>query len=99
LIFNGANVNQQDKYGRTHLRWASYWGHLSVVNLLLEAGADPHIQDNENKTALDDARRRGYNHVVNTITQHLQRQQQIEELMADPPPGTRKIGELKICTI
>jgi ankyrin repeat protein len=39
LIKAGADVNAQDKYGYTALKWASRSGHTDIVKLLREAGA------------------------------------------------------------
>ena len=52
-------MNAQDKYGSTALKFASYWGHLSTVKLLIEEGANVNVQDNEGDTVLIFALRKG----------------------------------------
>ena len=49
LLQKGALVNYQD---RTALTNAAEWGHLAIVNMLLEAGADVNQQDKEGDTAI-----------------------------------------------
>jgi ankyrin repeat protein len=41
-----ATMNHRDRYGKTALWWACYWGRGGVVRALLESGADPMIPDN-----------------------------------------------------
>ncbi|KLT22437.1 ankyrin repeat domain protein [Wolbachia endosymbiont of Armadillidium vulgare str. wVulC] len=41
LIEKGVNVDVADRYGRTPLCWATRNGHLKVVKILFEKGADP----------------------------------------------------------
>ena len=50
LITAGAEVNRQCEHGRTALQMAAAWGHLDVVQLLLQHGADPTIRDDEGMT-------------------------------------------------
>jgi ankyrin repeat protein len=45
-------LNRQDSEGRAPLFYACLLGHLKTVSLLLEAGADIHISDNNGETPL-----------------------------------------------
>ncbi|HEY3825049.1 MAG TPA: ankyrin repeat domain-containing protein [Bryobacteraceae bacterium] len=47
LIGSGANVNARRRDGLTALHSAAYRGHLKVIGLLLERGADPAIRGYE----------------------------------------------------
>ena len=44
LLQSRADINRTDKYKRTALQLASSRGHLEMVNLLLEAGAEKVLQ-------------------------------------------------------
>jgi len=57
---NYANVNARERlYGRTALMIAALEGHLDVARLLIEAGSDLNLVDEENSTALSLARSYG----------------------------------------
>ena len=45
LLRGRADINSQDQQGLTPLMVAAAQGHFSIVKLLLEAGANPHITD------------------------------------------------------
>jgi ankyrin repeat protein len=50
----GGALDARDRNkGWTALHGAAYWGHEEMVRLLLFAGADPTVTDNEGRTALD----------------------------------------------
>ena len=51
LLEKGAQVDQKTKTGATALFAAASKGHCLVVNLLLENGANPKLQDEQGKTA------------------------------------------------
>ncbi|HUQ52214.1 MAG TPA: ankyrin repeat domain-containing protein [Gammaproteobacteria bacterium] len=60
LATNYADVNARERwYGRTALMIAALEGHAAVVELLIEAGADPTLVDEEGSTALTLARSSG----------------------------------------
>ena len=61
-------VHQQNN-GDTALHCAASNGNLAIATRLLEGGADLTLRDNVGKTALDDARRRGYSEVVALLSQ------------------------------
>jgi ankyrin repeat protein len=59
---NYADVNAREQwYGRTALMLAAAEGHADVVALLIDAGSDVHVLDEEGESALSLAR--GYGHV------------------------------------
>ena len=58
-------MDAQSKYGKTALNWASKWGHLEIIRLLLEKGANVNIQHEYNHaTALHWASWGGHLEVV-----------------------------------
>lgn len=54
-----ANVNQQDKRGRTALMFAAYWGYISCTEILVKAGANVTLKDKSGNTALHWSARSG----------------------------------------
>ncbi|KAI0973589.1 ankyrin repeat-containing domain protein [Xylaria arbuscula] len=73
------NLNIIDSHGRTPLIDASVRGHILIVELLLEAGADPFLMDNSGWTARKYAVHRGH---LTTA-----------ELL--PKPGNSPVGKLR----
>ena len=60
-----ADVNaREQRYGDTALMWAAVAGHVDVVRLLIEAGADVRAVDDEGVTALHLARAKGHAEVA-----------------------------------
>ena len=50
-----------------HLAQAAYGGHLSVVRLLIGAGADPNVAQGEGETALTIAAKKGHLKIVSAL--------------------------------
>ena len=50
--------------------WASGYGHIDVVTLLLDAGADVNLQDDRGRSALMMASEIGYADVVETLLEY-----------------------------
>jgi ankyrin repeat protein len=55
----GAKVDPLDEWNETPLNLAAWAGHLSVVKLLVERGADVRLKNDNGQTASDVARREG----------------------------------------
>ena len=53
LVESGAEVDRVCEHGRTALHIAAWWGHVEVVKYLMEHGADPLKQTDEEGTAPD----------------------------------------------
>ncbi len=75
-LMNSCNVSVNDiefnpktnEYGWTPLMSASYWGHLDIVEFLIENNADINIQSKvDNYTALDYARSRNYFGIISIL--------------------------------
>jgi hypothetical protein len=52
-LCNGADLNNINKKGRTHLMQASLWGRIQVVDFLLSQHVNTQLQDCKGNTALD----------------------------------------------
>ena len=69
LIDNGADVNAQDKFGRTPLQRTTPWNNLPVARLLVENGANIELQDEDGLTPLQHAKAKG----ARDITKYLKK--------------------------
>lgn len=75
-LAGGADVDFKDDGGNTALMWAAFNGHLRVVEMLLEEGADPLLKSYRQKTdfdhtALDCALQQKREDVVRAIENHI----------------------------
>ena len=53
LVTHGANINAQNKKGKTPLHRATKLDNYSITKVLLELGSDPNIKDENGNTALE----------------------------------------------
>lgn len=73
LLQRGANVNQQDEYGRTALSYACEKGYLDAVKMLVKNNADPEMVDAWGNTALMYAAVAGHSLVVEFLVRAFKR--------------------------
>lgn len=67
IIDTGIDVNAVDEDGVTFLMTAVFLRRADIVNLLLQAGADPAISDALGETAMDIARKKGYEEILEQL--------------------------------
>lgn len=72
LAYDNMQVNAIDSDGNTALMFASLYGKVEVVSLLLDHGADPVIADNEEDTPLTSACMFGQEKVVECLLSRVQ---------------------------
>ncbi len=82
LLGLGVEVNQQDVHGYTALMRAALFGQLGIVKVLMEAGEDPYLESKQEGMAIDIARKRGMDHVVEFF----------EEYQKEHPPPKKKFS-------
>lgn len=61
------NINECDMYGETALYGAAEQGHMDIVRLLLDNGADIHVQDKFDETPLHSAAEQGHTDIVRLL--------------------------------
>ncbi|AMW34387.1 ankyrin repeat domain-containing protein [Haematospirillum jordaniae] len=69
LLQNKARINAADSFGNTALMWAADQGNLTLAKKLLDAGANPDLQNRQGMNALMRAARRGNAPVVELLLQ------------------------------
>ena len=60
LLVQGEGINDKDWLGYTPLHWAVYFGYSDLIELLISKGADPDVQSNTGRYALEIARAMAY---------------------------------------
>lgn len=71
LLKHGANPNATETaLNTTPLHWASYKGHITIIEMLLQAGADVNARDKVGRSPLDMAADGGQTAVIKFLTEH-----------------------------
>ena len=60
LLAVGEGINDKDWLDYTPLHWAVYFGYADLIELLISKGADPNIQSDTDRYALEIARSMAY---------------------------------------
>jgi ankyrin repeat protein len=66
-LLSGQDINQVNDLSETALFWSCFWGRTDTVRLLLMAGADHTIANENSETPREAALRRGYQECVDMI--------------------------------
>lgn len=72
LLQNGAEVNAQDKDGKTALMIAIVNGHLDLLEILLKKNADIKLKNEYGKTAYDMALSSEKRRIIKVLTDHME---------------------------
>ena len=67
LVSRKAHIDNRGPLNLTPLMVAASSGHIEIVRVLLKAGADPTLIDNQSQSAADMAKQRGYADIVEII--------------------------------
>ena len=70
LLEDGADVNKQDKKGKTALHYAATEGHSKIVRILIVKKGDVNVKDQNGETPLHFASYKGYLGIVETMVEN-----------------------------
>jgi ankyrin repeat protein len=70
LLEKGADREAKDKDGKTLLHLAAYSGQIEIVKMLIDQGADKRAKDNNGRKAIDQARERDHQAVVDILSRN-----------------------------
>jgi len=73
LLNNGCDVNYKNKHGNTGLHFASVYGYIDIVKLLLYHRADPRMKDDNGERSFDKAYHYGHMHICELLRQAVRR--------------------------
>eukprot|EP00184_Porphyridium_aerugineum_P004488 CAMPEP_0184707606 /NCGR_PEP_ID=MMETSP0313-20130426/37353_1 /TAXON_ID=2792 /ORGANISM="Porphyridium aerugineum, Strain SAG 1380-2" /LENGTH=462 /DNA_ID=CAMNT_0027169185 /DNA_START=787 /DNA_END=2175 /DNA_ORIENTATION=+ len=68
LLEHGAKINAIDNFQCNSLMKAAFWGRRAIVKYLLESGADRNAVDMQGRTAIDYAREKNHDEIIDIIT-------------------------------
>ena len=85
LLDNKADVNATNNYGTTPLIYACRRGHIDIVRILIESGADYIICDKKGKSAIDHARKKHNTECVDYLNDLLVSKTEIAQVAEKSP--------------
>lgn len=70
LECGNCNIDVQDSKGNTPLHYATIQSNSKLVEYLLKRGANTHLKNSDNKTALHEAESRSFMSIIRILKDH-----------------------------
>lgn len=93
LSQDAALNSKENQYARTELHTAAIKGYTDIVNLLIEAGAEATVNDNENKTPFDYALYHGFSKIAEILLPHGGDERKLKEQRESPVLLDKKLAD------
>lgn len=78
LLIRSVDCNCRDETGATPLHLAAFFNHVDITELLLKKDCDVYLTDDEDKTAIDDAKSAGNTECIELIEMYIAKRQKTQ---------------------